>query len=203
MISYCVLAIPPHARDPNQGCRRRERLYAQQTIINPNNEILSSFTLECTNKTTFEVRFADETLCRCGRIVRTGVPFSDNCIKKSNLDFWVVISVPNVLNRFGENCTFRFTFADGVVLTLPLGIPPGKIVTSSFNVSGVSTRFLTSYVTSTVFFTSTASPTGQPSTTSSFMQVANSPTSSAGKIRLVVLAVGWCWQYKITNRKII
>jgi hypothetical protein len=35
------------------------------------------------------------------------------------------------------------------------------------------------------------------------MQVANSPTSSAGKIRLVDLAVGWCWQYKITNRKII
>ena len=192
MISYCFLAIPPHARDPN-GCRQRERLYAQQTIINQKNEILSNFTLECTTKVTFEVRYADETLCRCGRIDKKGVTLFERCINRLRLNFWVVISAPNVLNRFGENCTFRFKFADGVILTLPLGIPPGKIVTSSFIVSGVSTRFLTSYVTSTVFFTSTAS----------FMQVANSPTSSAGKIRLVDLAVGWCWQYKITNRKII
>ena len=188
--------IPSNAKDQLQGCRTRERFFAQITVDNSRNKTLSTIHLQCTTETIFEVRYANEVLCRCGRIVRPGRVLTEACLNRLQLDFWVIISAANVHNQFGENCTFVFLLNDSVPLTLELGIKPGKIVTSTLVVSGVSTRFYTSYITSTNFLTSTTSligqqstitsPIGLPSTTSSFV-VANSTTRLAGQISSTVV----------------
>ena len=161
------------------------------------------------------MRYANEVLCRCGRIVRPGLLLTETCLNKLNMDFLVIISAANVHNRFGENCTFGFLFIDYPLLTLRLGIKPGKLVTSTLVVSGVSTRFFTSYITSTNFLTTTTSLIGQLSTktpligqlstkTSLFGQssttssiVANSTRRLVAQIRLVFLVMGWWWYYLV------
>ena len=151
------------------------------------------------------MRYANEVLCRCGRIVRPGLVLTETCLKKLNMDFLVIISVANVHNRLGENCTFKFLFIDSVPLTLRLGIKLGKLVTSTLVVSGVSTRFFTSYITSTNFLTTTTSLIGQLSTKTSLIGqlsttssiVANSTRRLVAQIRLVVLVMGWWWYYLV------
>ena len=108
-------------------------------------------------------------------------------------DFMVDISVIRVDSISVQNCTLTFSFIEltGAHFnkTLELKIFPGKMSTSTFFVNGKPTRFLSSYVTHTVFPVATASRfVGQPFITSSII-VENSTMHSTKKIRLVVLVL--------------
>ncbi|CAB3995012.1 Hypothetical predicted protein [Paramuricea clavata] len=134
------------------ACRKREKFFSQFTVPGEDhNKSLSSFSVQCTaHPTVFEVWFKNKQLCICGRITRANTPTFLNCLKRFPLDFTVVISVEKVSSRWGDNCTFRFNFVDGVTTTLDLGISPGKVVTSSFVNPQPSESSITLYTGNTV-----------------------------------------------------
>ena len=137
------------------------------------------------------VRSATGKLRCCGRLNKAKKKRRLRCPLRS--DFMAVISV--VRGRTSvQNCTLTFSFIEltGAHFnkTLELTIFPGKMSTSTFFVNGKPTRFLSSYVTHTVFPVATASRfVDQPFITSSII-VDNSTMHSTKKIRLVVLVFG-------------
>ena len=148
----------------------------RKSIAWRNRTKLFGFCLNCTANATFEVRYNSQTdkLCRCDRIVDEGKPVFFECNMKSRSNFRVIISVRNISNQWGENCTFIFFFTGpNVTETLP-----------------VTLTISTPYIINKDFLNSTASLIGHPSTASSFI-VANSTTLTylRGKMRLVVFAM--------------
>ncbi len=158
------------ANGTSEGCRPREKLYSQFMISNPKKGMLRSFHLKCTTEIVYEVRYANEELCRCGRITTPGRKLFETCQTRSSMDFLVVISTEKVRNQWGESCTFTFILVNKTITTMlpfEISIFPEKIVSSNFRTS--------------------TSSIGQPSTMSSLMisqtELGHSTTSLTGQIR--------------------
>ena len=115
-------------------CKMQKRYSNPQPFINKRlfrlRGRLDSISLNCTAPTTFEVRFVNRNndLCHCGTI-GVGAMLSARCKKKLYRNFTVDISVQNVRNQWGENCTFTLKFIRNnnktTLCSLLLGIPRG------------------------------------------------------------------------------
>ena len=113
-------------------CEKQKNYSNPQPFINKRRSRLrgklDSISLTCTAPTTFEVRFVNRRnhLCHCG-ITKVGVILSESCGKKLHTNFTVNISVENVRNQWGENCTFTLKFIRNnnktTLCSLLLGIP--------------------------------------------------------------------------------
>jgi hypothetical protein len=153
-----------------RDCGIKRKKYFQQREFSGTNKDLFWFIIRCTTETTLEVRRAHEILCQCSEeVIVMNKPHPFACNKGSQSNLSIVISVRNITNQRGENCTFAFLNFDRD------GRKKNPIL-------------FTLYVTSADFLPSTA-PLVDPSSTTSPHIVASSTRSLAGKIRLVVLVI--------------
>ena len=123
-------AAPTKATNWTHGCIPRWRFLQEQLIPDSTNKSLTSILTQCTINTDVALyeRYANKTFCSCAKVVEERISF-DKCDQTFRSNFSVAISVKNVRNRWGENCTFTFLFRKHKQVTATLRILPEKIAT--------------------------------------------------------------------------
>lgn len=111
------------------SCTNKKKYFNKITIRNQDKRELEWFLLRCTAETVFEVRYTNGQLCQCARytVVPEDPEISQYCVRTLSMDFTVHVSVDQVQNLWGENCSFTFNFEKSFELKFTLGIPRGKL----------------------------------------------------------------------------
>ena len=79
----------------------------------------------------YKVRYTNGQLCSCGEYFVKDQLSTKVCVTKINaLHFTMEISVKNIRNQWGENCSFSFLFPGHGTIKPDLRILPGNIATT-------------------------------------------------------------------------
>ena len=107
-----LISLPFSCVEDSDGCKVRRMFFNKVNIRHGSIHYLFDFTISCTTRTVYTVRYITGELCSCGEYFVDNRTIAESCYNRSTLDFSVEISMEHIHNRWGENCSFRFHLLD-------------------------------------------------------------------------------------------
>lgn len=115
----------------SDGCVGKRSFFHKKTIHNTKQVSLFGFSISCTTNTVYAVRYTNGSPCNCGEYFLKDQTKHEICdARLIRLNFTVEISVTNIRNQWGENCSFFFFFPGEGNIESDIRILPGNVSTT-------------------------------------------------------------------------
>ena len=115
----------------SDGCVGRRRFFDKKTIHSTKQVSLFAFSISCTTNTVYAIRYTNASPCNCGEYFFKNQKKYETCdARLIRLNFTVEISVTNIRNQWGKNCSFSFFFLGAGDIKSDIKLLPGSVSTT-------------------------------------------------------------------------